>query len=105
MFNCFNPCPPRPCCNNVYINMPSLSIGTVTTGSPGTSASASITNTGNGYSLNLTIPQGQTGATGPMPTLEIGTVTVGTGPTDASATLTPTTTGYALNLVLPIANA
>ena len=104
MFNCFNPCP-RPCCNNVYmVNYPNLTIGTVTTGTPGSSANASITTTNNGYALNLTLPQGQTGPIGPMPTLEIGTVTVGTGPTDASATLTPTSTGYALNLVLPIAN-
>ena len=105
MNNCFNMCFPAPCCRypNCFF-MPTLSIGTVTTGQPGTSADASIVQNGPNYSLNLTIPQGATGNTGPMPTLEIGTVTVGTSPTDASATLTPTATGYALNLTLPIAN-
>ena len=39
----------------------SLSIGTVTTGDPGTQASAEITGTSPNYILNLTIPQGPTG--------------------------------------------
>ena len=39
-----------------------LEIGTVTTGNPGTSAAATISDLGNNsYSLNLTIPQGPTG--------------------------------------------
>ena len=39
-----------------------LEIGTVTTGDPGTAASATITNLGNNsYTLDLTIPQGPTG--------------------------------------------
>lgn len=41
-----------------------LSIGTVTTGSPGSSAAASITGTSPSQTLNLTIPTGQTGPTG-----------------------------------------
>lgn len=40
---------------------PSLSIGTVTTGAPGTEASASITGNSPDYVLNLTIPEGPTG--------------------------------------------
>lgn len=40
---------------------PTLTIGTVTTGDPGTEASASITGTPPNYILNLTIPQGPTG--------------------------------------------
>ena len=40
-----------------------LTIGTVTTGNPGTEASASITGTAPDYVLNLTIPQGPTGPT------------------------------------------
>lgn len=43
---------------------PTLRIGTVTTGQPGTQASASITGTPPDYVLNLTIPQGPTGSTG-----------------------------------------
>lgn len=40
---------------------PSLTIGTVTTGDPGTEASATITGTAPNFVLNLTIPQGPTG--------------------------------------------
>ena len=40
---------------------PVLTIGTVTTGDPGTEASASITGTAPNFVLNLTIPQGPTG--------------------------------------------
>ncbi len=41
---------------------PTISIGTVTTGAPGTEAAASITGTAPNYILNLTIPQGPTGS-------------------------------------------
>ena len=41
-----------------------LTIGTVTTGEPGTQASATITGTSPNQILNLTIPRGNTGATG-----------------------------------------
>lgn len=40
---------------------PTISIGTVTTGAPGTEATASISGTAPNYLLNLTIPQGPTG--------------------------------------------
>ena len=40
---------------------PTLTIGTVTTGAPGTDAAASITGTAPNFVLNLTIPQGPTG--------------------------------------------
>ena len=40
---------------------PTLTIGTVTTGAPGTEATASITGTSPNFILNLTIPQGPTG--------------------------------------------
>lgn len=42
---------------------PTLTIGTVTTGEPGTDAEATITGTAPNYVLNLTIPQGPTGPT------------------------------------------
>ena len=42
---------------------PTLAIGTVTTGAPGTDAAATITGTAPNYVLNLTIPQGPTGST------------------------------------------
>lgn len=44
---------------------PQLSIGTVTTGAAGTNASASVTGTTPNFKLNLTIPRGNAGATGP----------------------------------------
>lgn len=44
---------------------PTLTIGTVTTGDPGTEAAATITGTSPDFVLNLTIPQGPTGPTGP----------------------------------------
>ncbi len=44
---------------------PTLTIGTVTTGAPGTDATASITGTAPDFVLNLTIPAGPTGPTGP----------------------------------------
>ena len=44
---------------------PTITIGTVTTGEPGTEASATITGTSPNFVLNLTIPQGPTGPTGP----------------------------------------
>ena len=42
---------------------PTLTIGTVTTGAPGTEAAATITGVAPNYILNLTIPQGPTGPT------------------------------------------
>ena len=47
---------------------PTLTIGTVTTGDPGTEASATITGTAPNFVLNLTIPQGPTG---PSPVNEV----------------------------------
>jgi len=64
---------------------PTLEIGTVTTGEPGTNASATLINNGdNTYVLNLTIPRGNDGVT---PTLEMGTVTTGEPNTNATAFL------------------
>lgn len=42
----------------------SLAIGTVTTGAAGSSATATVTGTAPDYTLNLTIPRGETGASG-----------------------------------------
>lgn len=43
---------------------PVITIGTVTTGDPGTQATANISGTAPNFVLNLTIPQGPTGPTG-----------------------------------------
>ena len=60
---------------------PILSIGTVTTGAPGTEAAATITGTAPNFVLNLTIPQGPTGDIGP---------TGDTGPTGPTGDTGPT---------------
>ncbi len=61
---------PMPCCcpaqNNVVPGNVTFTIGTVTTGLPGSQAAASITGVYPNFILNLTIPQGATGPTGPM---------------------------------------
>ena len=48
------------CCQQTTV-IPTLTIGTVTTGAPGTEAAASITGTAPNFILNLTIPQGPVG--------------------------------------------
>lgn len=92
----------------------SLSIGTV---SGGLSAAASITGTAPSQTLNLTLPKGDTGATGadstvpgpqgdegpegPPNTLTIGTVTTGASGAPATASITGTSPNQVLNLSLP----
>jgi hypothetical protein len=84
-----------------------LTIGTVTTGSVGGPAAATITGTAPNQTLNLTIPQGvqgiqgTVGPTGPANTLTIGTVTTGASGAQASATITGTAPNQTLNLTIP----
>lgn len=64
----FNKCyRPTGCCcvaqTSVVPGNMTLTIGTVTTGAPGSAAAASITGMAPNYILNLTIPQGPTGPT------------------------------------------
>lgn len=83
---------------------PTLAIGTVTTGDPGTEATASITGTSPNFILNLTIPQGPTGATGDVgPTGATGaTGDVGpTGPTGATGDIGPTGPTHTVKSVNP----
>lgn len=61
---CFNPTGPTGPAGET----PNITIGTVTTGDPGTEASATITGTAPNFVLNLTIPQGPTG---PAPVNEV----------------------------------
>ena len=75
-------CRPVACCcpaqRNVVPGNVTFTIGTVTTGLPGSMAAASITGTYPNFILNLTIPQGPTGPTGPI------------GPTGATGPTGPT---------------
>ena len=101
---------------------PTIEIGTVTTGEPGSDADASITGDAPNFVLNLTIPQGEVGpqgpigetgpqgeqgpqgpagADGPTPTLTIGTVTTGDPGTPAAAEITGTAPNFVLNLTIP----
>ena len=54
------------CCGTRPPTVPTFTIGTVTTGEPGSEADASITGTAPNFVLNLTIPQGEVGPEGPV---------------------------------------
>ena len=80
---------------------------TVTTLTPGSSATASVTQTTDTTTLALGIPQGakgdtgNTGATGPVAAFSIGTVTTLAAGADATATITGTDAAPVLNLGIP----
>ena len=78
-----------------------MSIGTVTTGAAGSSATAGITGTTPAQVLNLTIPRGDTGATGPANTLAVGTVTTGAAGSSVAVTITGSAPSQTLNLTIP----
>ena len=60
--NRFSGCCFPPCC---HPDEPTISIGTVTTGEPGTPASVTNSGTNTNAVLNFVIPRGNTGAQGP----------------------------------------
>ena len=64
---------------------PVFTIGSVTTGAPGTNAEVTISGTAPNYILNFTIPQGPTGPQGVAGTEGATGPTGPTGPTGASA--------------------
>jgi hypothetical protein len=90
-----------------------LTIGSVTTGAPGTQADATLTGEAPNQTLNLAIPRGDQGEVGPpgqtgnqgpagpANTLAIGTVTTGAAGSSADATLTGDSPAQTLNLVIP----
>ncbi|MEC4616178.1 hypothetical protein [Tsukamurella tyrosinosolvens] len=79
-----------------------LSVGTVTTGAPGSSASLSITGTAPNQTLSATIPRGDVGQPN---SLAIGTVTTGPAGSSASASITGTAPSQSLSLVIPRGDA
>lgn len=67
----------------------SITVGTVTTGSPGSSASVVNAGTSSAAVLNFTIPAGATGATGPQGATGPAGTTTWAGITDKPATFPP----------------
>ena len=129
-------CKPNFCCLSVTgpTGAPgptTITVGTTTTGAPGTNASVTNVGTDDNLVLAFTIPAGEigptgptgpqgeqgiqgltgeTGATGPTgptgpqgetPTLSIGTVTTGDPGTEATASITGTAPNFILNLTIP----
>jgi hypothetical protein len=88
-----------------------LTIGTVTTGAAGSSASASITGTAPSQTLNLTIPRGNAGdagaagQAGAAATIAIGTVTTGAAGSTASVTNSGTSSAAILDITIPRGDA
>lgn len=81
-----------------------LSIGTVTTVTAETGASATITGTSPNQILNLNIPRGidgVLGGPGPSNVLSIGTVTTGAAGVNAEVSITGTSPEQVLNFVIP----
>lgn len=80
-----------------------LSIGTITTLSAGSPATASITGSAPNQTLNLGIPVGNTGSgtAGPPNTLTIGTVTQLAPGSTPTASITGTSPNQVLNLGIP----
>jgi hypothetical protein len=90
---------------------PDISIGTVTTGAAGSSASANITGTPENPVLNLTIPRGdkgetgetgEKGDTGATPDISVGTVSTLPLGSDATAFMTGTPENPVLNIGIPV---
>lgn len=75
----------------------SIAVGSVSTGSPGSSVIVNNSGTSSNAVLDFTIPRGDTGEDGPPNVLTIGTVTEG----PADATITGTSPNQVLNLVIP----
>lgn len=84
-----------------------VSIGTTSTGLPGTNASVTNTGTSSDAVLNFTIPRGEkgdkgdTGSTGSAATVAVGTTSTGAAGTDASVTNTGTSSAAVLNFTIP----
>ena len=83
---------------------PTLTMGTVTSLSPGATPTASFSGSGGSYTLNLGIPQGTAGtngSNGTSPTLAIGTVTSLSAGATPTASFSVSGTTYTLSLGIP----
>ena len=87
-----------------------ISVGSTTTGAPGTNASVTNVGTSSAAVLNFTVPRGATGATGApgtpgapgqAATVNVGTTTTGAAGTSASVTNSGTSSAAVLNFTIP----
>ena len=81
-----------------------VSVGTTTTGQPGTNASVTNSGTQSAAVLNFTIPKGakgDNGSPGSAATIAVGTVTTGTPSTPASVTNVGTSSAAVFDFVIP----
>lgn len=84
-----------------------ISVGTTSTGLPGTNASVTNTGTSSAAVLDFTIPRGEkgdkgdTGSTGSAATVEVGATSTGAAGTNASVTNTGTSSAAVLNFTIP----
>src|SRR5690606_25697653 len=76
-----------------------ITIGTVTTGPPGSEASVTNVGTPSEAILNFTIPRGDPGEDGKAATIAIGTVTTGPPGSEASVTNVGTPSEAILNFI------
>ena len=90
------------------VDINSVTVGTTTTGSPGTSASVTNSGTANELILDFVIPKGDkgdTGDTGPQgpayATVSVGSVTTGNAGTNASITNSGTSSAAVFNFTIP----
>ena len=84
-----------------------ITVGTTTTGNPGTNASVTNSGTSSAAVFNFTIPRGNTGATGPQgpdgdaATITVGTVTTGAPGTSATVVNSGTSSAAVLDFTIP----
>lgn len=78
-----------------------VTVGSTTTGAPGTSASVSNSGTPSAAVFSFTIPRGDVGATGTAATVAVGTVTTGTPGSSASVTNAGTSGAAVFNFTIP----
>lgn len=84
-----------------------VTVGTTTTGNPGTNASVTNSGTSSAAVFNFTIPRGNTGATGPQgpdgdaATIAVGTVTTGAPGTNATVVNSGTSSAAVFDFTIP----
>lgn len=84
-----------------------VTVGTTTTGNPGTNASVTNSGTSSAAVFNFTIPRGNTGATGPQgpdgdaATIAVGTVTTGAPGTSATVVNSGTSSAAVFDFTIP----